>query len=94
MLPEKMIKIFCACGRKLCEAFLSRGMDAYAGDAASEGMPGGVPSFFSNATRFAGLAFEETAPCCAHNFHACGAEIPHLQGVKCFSRRMRCMGST
>ena len=58
-------------------------MDAYAGDAASEGMPGGVPSFFSNATRFAGLAFEETAPCCAHNFHACGAEIPQ-----------RCMGST
>ena len=41
------------------------------------------------AYRFAGLAFEEFAPCCAHNFHAEGVEIPHLQGVKRFARRTR-----
>ena len=41
------------------------------------------------AYRFAGLSFEEIAPCCAHNFCAFGTEIPHLQGEKSFLRRTR-----
>ena len=46
-------------------------------------------NFTSNRTRCAGLLFEGIAPCCAHNFCAFGTEIPHLQGVKSFSRRTR-----